>query len=53
MRPKQLQDLTKRYEKDLLERLEVTIEPFFGGFHVNLECPGTLRELSISFRIFR
>jgi len=50
---KQLQDLAKRYEKGLLERLEVTIEPFFGGFHVNLERPGALRELGINFRIFR
>lgn len=50
---KQLQDLTKRYEKGLLERLKVTIEPFFGGFHVNLERPCALRELGINFRIFR
>lgn len=50
---KQQQDLAKRYEKGLLERLEVTIEPFFGGFHVNLKRPSTLREFSINFRIFR
>lgn len=37
---KQQQDLAKRYEKGLLERLEITIEPFFGGFHVNPETPG-------------
>ena len=50
---KQQQDLAKRYEKGLLERLEITIEPFFGGFHVNLKRPSTLREFSIDFRIFR
>ena len=49
---KQQQDLTKKYEKGLLERLEVTIEPFFSRFHVNLKRPGALREFSIDLWIF-